>query len=385
MYRLIDQTLLFLCCLFLLQNSPLSLHSLFYCLFSIIFICLYLYGRKQELAMILLFLYFSGILFLSSYYAMLPLLYYALFDVVKSSLPALARKIPPRRQDIPEASIPILPLLIMLSSAMAATGQMIHTQPYKKTVICLILCVLSLYLYHKTIRQHKTAQALISLRDYSEEQNILMVRKNRELAGMQETQVHLATLKERNRIAREIHDNVGHMLTRSILQAAALDAINQNDTLSAPLHELQDTLNTAMANIRTSVHDLHDDSVDLENVIGQALTALSDFDLSFEYDMEPHVPRDIKYTLIAIVKEAASNIVKHSNGDSVQVLLREHPVFYQCSIRDNGRVDKIKKNQGIGLLNMKERVEGLKGTFFLSHENGFHIMITIPKQQNMQR
>lgn len=384
MYRLIDQMMVFSCCFFILQNNPLSLHSLFYCLFSVIFICLYLYSSKGKFAMVLLFLYFTGILFLPSYYAMLPLLYYALFDVAESSLPALAQNIPPKRQDVSETSIQGLPLVITLISALSATWQIINTQPLKKVIICLILCALSLYLHHKTLKQQKNSQALISLRDYSQEQNILMVKKNRELASMQETQVHLATLKERNRIAREIHDNVGHMLTRSILQAAALDAINQNDTLSAPLHELQDTLNTAMTNIRTSVHDLHDDSVDLENVIRQSLTALTDFDLSFEYDMAPYVPRDIKYTLIAIVKEAASNIIKHSNGNHVQVLLREHPVFYQCSIRDNGRVDKIKNNQGIGLLNMKERIEGLKGTFFLSHENGFHILITIPKQQETQ-
>ena len=68
----------------------------------------------------------------------------------------------------------------------------------------------------------------------------------------QETEVHLATLKERNRIAREIHDNVGHMLSRSILQLGALKALNHDSSLSAPLSELHKTLNTAMDSIRTS-------------------------------------------------------------------------------------------------------------------------------------
>ena len=46
----------------------------------------------------------------------------------------------------------------------------------------------------------------------------------------QDYEIYLATLKERNRIAREIHDNVGHMLTRSILQLGALSVINKDET-----------------------------------------------------------------------------------------------------------------------------------------------------------
>lgn len=47
----------------------------------------------------------------------------------------------------------------------------------------------------------------------------------------QDYEIYLATLKERNRIAREIHDNVGHMLTRSILQLGALSVINKDETV----------------------------------------------------------------------------------------------------------------------------------------------------------
>ena len=49
----------------------------------------------------------------------------------------------------------------------------------------------------------------------------------------QDTEIYLATLKERNRIAREIHDNVGHMLSRSILMVGALKTVNQAENLKS--------------------------------------------------------------------------------------------------------------------------------------------------------
>ena len=47
----------------------------------------------------------------------------------------------------------------------------------------------------------------------------MLTQKNKDLLEKQDYEIHVATLKERNRIAREIHDNVGHMLSRSLLQS----------------------------------------------------------------------------------------------------------------------------------------------------------------------
>lgn len=76
----------------------------------------------------------------------------------------------------------------------------------------------------------------------------------------------LQTLRERNRIAREIHDNVGHMLSRSILQMGALITIHKEEPLHGQLAGVGETLNQAMNSIRESVHDLHDESIDLRAV-----------------------------------------------------------------------------------------------------------------------
>ena len=192
--------------------------------------------------------------------------------------------------------------------------------------------------------------------------------------------MYTATLKERNRIAREIHDNVGHMLTRSILMTGAIRTVNKEPALESSLIQLEETLNTAMTNVRESVHDLHDESINLK----EALTGLTDTftfcPIHLDYDMGYDVPRDIKYSFITIVKEALNNIIRHSNATDVHIIVREHPGLYQLVIEDNGTVKS--RGSGLGLTNMKDRVETLRGMMQLQTEKGFRIFITIPKRED---
>ena len=111
--------------------------------------------------------------------------------------------------------------------------------------------------------------AVLETRDYSKEYELLLEEKNRKLIESQDKTVYAATLSERNRIAREIHDNVGHMLTRAILQMGAIKVLNKDEKLKPSIEEIDRTLNTAMSNIRNSVHDLHDESIDLESSLLQ--------------------------------------------------------------------------------------------------------------------
>ena len=217
-------------------------------------------------------------------------------------------------------------------------------------------------------------------RDDSRESNLLLTEKNHILLEKQDYEIYTATLKERNRIAREIHDNVGHLLSRSILMVGALKAVNQTSALAEPLDTLDSTLNSAMDSIRSSVHDLHDEAINLKEAV---LSLLKDFTfcpVSFQYDMDREIPRDIKYSFISITKEALSNIIKHSNATQVRLVMREHPALYQLCIEDNG-TEAVLSDTGIGLINMKERIQALKGNMQVQTQNGFKIFITVPKEQ----
>lgn len=245
----------------------------------------------------------------------------------------------------------------------------------------LITSVFALFINQLISSNEILKESLKRSRDTYKEHELLIEQKNRELLKSQDAEVYTATLKERNRIAREIHDNVGHMLTRSILQIGAIKTINKDVSLAEPLNNLHDTLNTAMTNIRESVHDLHDESIDLKNAINDVIKTFDNLSILFDYDMGKNVPRNIKYCFISVVKEAINNTVKHSNADKVTVILREHPGFYQLLIEDNGTNINIDIKSGIGLNNIHDRVNSLGGNVKIMTENGFKIIISIFKER----
>ena len=242
--------------------------------------------------------------------------------------------------------------------------------------------VTAFMIYRRVSGLEQAVGHLTALRDEITEKNMQLATQNKLLAEAQDNEIHLATLRERNRIAREIHDNVGHMLTRSILQTGALRVLNRDESLKAPLSELKETLDGAMTSIRTSVHDLHDDAIDLQRTIREMASAVDDrFDVTVSYDAGSRIPGEVKLCAAGIVKEGISNAVKHSGGDRISIVFREHPAFYQLQIEDNGCVTEIGRG-GIGLKNMEDRAADAGGRItFTPSEKGFRIFMTIPKEQ----
>ncbi len=253
--------------------------------------------------------------------------------------------------------------------------------------------ILAFFLWSHTRQYEILTRNFRQSRDDSEEHALLLSEKNKALLEKQDYEIYAATLRERNRIAREIHDNVGHVLSRSILMTAACKTINKNEALDPLLGNLEESLNGAMNSIRSSVHDLHDDAVNLEDAIKGLVKDFTFCPVTLTYDMSRQVPREVKYSLISITKEGLSNVMRHSNADSVNILLREHPALYQLCIEDNGTLgSKIPDIQtdadsnkmetvsgGMGLSNIRDRVKVLGGTVQITQEKGFRIFVTIPK------
>lgn len=216
--------------------------------------------------------------------------------------------------------------------------------------LLLFFTVISYILMTKTKRNVKLLTEYKKLRDTSKELSLLLESKNRDLIEKQDYEIHVATLKERNRIAREIHDNVGHLLSRTILMMGAITAMNRDKSLDDSLEVIKTTLSNAMDNIRQSVHDLHDESIDLETEIKRLVNDFSFCEVTYEYDMELVGNRILKYCFIAIIKEALSNVMKHSNATKVHIIVREHPGIYQLLIHDNGTKKKKLKKKALVLL-----------------------------------
>ena len=277
----------------------------------------------------------------------------------------------------------------------------------------ILFFIVAFFLQLRTESEEKLRQDFMKLRDDSTEKNILLEEKNHMLVEKQNYEIYTATLKERNRIAREIHDNVGHLLSRSILITGAAKAVSSSEAVSPLLDSLDISLNQAMTSIRTSVHDLHDESVNLRESVEGLISEFQFCPVSLDYDMGLEIPREVKYCFISIVKEALSNMARHSNATSVYVVMREHPALYQLCIEDNGKIpesscisqsfsenrtsdsffgnprhpqntgwyDFSTQNRGMGLSNIHDRLAPLHGTVQITTDHGFRIFITIPKEQ----
>jgi signal transduction histidine kinase len=231
------------------------------------------------------------------------------------------------------------------------------------------------------------------LRDGTKELSLRLESKNKELLDKQDYEINLATLNERNRISGEIHDSVGHILSSSILQIGAIMAAGSNghsgenpappgeeNNIRESLIVLKDTLSNGMDSIRKSIHNLHDESIDLYTEIKTLTGNFSFCPVKLNYSIETRPDIRITYCFIAIIKEALSNIMRHSNATNAIISLYQHPAIYQLIIQDNGTVTGYDPAniKGIGLVNIIDRINRLNGNINIKTAKGFEIFISVP-------
>lgn len=257
-----------------------------------------------------------------------------------------------------------------------------HAWPYigmGMTAWVLLLGLLSYLTQRRTSTFESTAEKALSMQDDARENALRFKHKNRELMEKQEYEIRLATLTERNRISRDIHDTVGHLLSSAILQIGALMTVTQELPLQKSLETLKDTLSSGMDSIRSDLHNLHDQSLDLKIEAEKLARSFAFCPVELEYDWVNNPPSQVQYTLLFVLKEALANVMKHSNATGVHVLLREHPGFYQLIVQDNGHGCPNVRYTGLGLQNIAERVESLNGRVRFGGNGGFTVFISLPK------
>lgn len=270
--------------------------------------------------------------------------------------------------------------------------------PLLSVCVIVLSCGIAFLLSLRTRRSLEETSLYQHLLDDVRETSMLLEDKNLGLRNKQDMEVHLATLAERDRIAREIHDNVGHLLTRSIMQVGALQVVHRADEqVCGELALVGVTLQEAMDTVRESVHDLHDDAFDLEAKIGEAAAACVPLVVDIEYRAE-EVPSEVGYCFLAIVREALSNTVKHSDANRASVSVTAYPAFFRLVVHDNGSIsppsevfertgsavkmgEGVLSRRGIGLVTMVDRARALGGRCNISYDQGFRVFVTVLKKE----
>lgn len=365
MSHIIDRILLYLLSLFIINNRSFSLPDMFYILVGLILtgITCYLGNLRNSLPEKLMYLILPFATLLLPDFT--PFVVLTLYAGVYKHL---------------ENKTYLTVLILCSAFPVIYSGFLIKDA---SILLWIFMLLLALYMGWKSQSLAHKTEEIKKIRDDAAERNAILSEKNKYLVANQEKEIHIATLSERNRIAREIHDNVGHLLSRSILQLGAIMAIHKEEPVAAQLSPLKETLDNAMNNVRESVHDLHKDSFDIKEAAQNLLCDLSDRHTQLSCDISMDADKEIKYAFLTILKEAITNIRKHSNATEVTVILNELEEHYQLLIEDNGTVNENINHlgAGIGLKNMEDRIRTLHGVITFSTTQGFRIFISVPKKE----
>lgn len=246
----------------------------------------------------------------------------------------------------------------------------------------LIVSIISIYFSLISIKYNTLLEENKIVRDNLTEDNIYLKKYNEQLQIDKEKNIQIAILTERNRIARELHDSIGHAISSSILQVEALKVISNENPVLSGLNTLQNTLSNGMGDIRKSIHNLYSESLDLESQIEKLCTEIPNIDTEIIYNLEEDLNYNLKFDILSIVKEAITNCIKHSNATKLKITLLSQPSFYSIIIKDNGSNfdDNIHLNSnGMGLISMEDIARKHKGFLNYKFEDGFQLHLTLMK------
>ncbi|MDX1600735.1 MAG: GAF domain-containing sensor histidine kinase, partial [Anaerolineales bacterium] len=190
----------------------------------------------------------------------------------------------------------------------------------------------------------------------------------------------LAVLRERQRLARELHDSVTQALYGISLGARTARSRweQQQSNLDEPLEYIQSLADAGLAEMRALIFELRPESLEAEGLraalerMARGVAARHDLELDLDLSEEPDVPLNVKETFYRLAQEALNNIQKHAHGSRFTVRLDREGEKLHMSIADNGvGFDPSAAFPGhLGLHSMRERAEQIGADLEIdSHQN----------------
>ena len=196
----------------------------------------------------------------------------------------------------------------------------------------------------------------------------------------------MAKTQERNRLAREIHDTLGHTLTGI---AVGLDACITTIELApqetkAHLERISDVARHGLLDIRRSVNELKPDALErlgLETAITKMITdmkSVTDMEIFFDCKIKPlKFDEDEEGAIYRVIQESITNAMRHGKASRVRIKMEKEEDMVLLTIQDNGIGCGEIKN-GFGTKHIMERIGMLNGTVQFKSENGFSVIARIP-------
>jgi two-component system sensor histidine kinase DesK len=205
-------------------------------------------------------------------------------------------------------------------------------------------------------------------------------RANERLRKANEEIGHLAKVAERERIARDLHDVLGHTLSVIILKSELAGKLIDHDPkrAKAEMADVEQTSRAALADVRSTIRGYRAHSLEAE--LKQAKATLETAGVTVRSESEEVRLTAAQESVVAlVVREAVTNVVRHAHARNCH--LRLMPVNGSCriEIQDDGRGGGTV--EGNGLRGMRERVEALGGTLDRENRVGTRLCIEFPLTQ----
>ena len=173
--------------------------------------------------------------------------------------------------------------------------------------------------------------------------------------------------RERSRLARELHDGVGGILSASKMHLSIIQDEERFATKASKLKNVSSLLDQAAQEIRTIAHNLFPDILlmhDLDVALSNFCQRMRNAGLNIEYYCLGKIPKlnnRFKLIVYRAVQELVNNVMKHAHADHVLVQLSKHDNMMTIVVEDNGVGFDDNVQKGMGLLNLTEKVKNLDG------------------------
>lgn len=204
-------------------------------------------------------------------------------------------------------------------------------------------------------------------------------RMAEQLQNLLEARRKLATLEERNRLARDLHDSVKQQVFALAMQIGATKALLKSDQSAAEarLNEADNLVRQTQQELTTLIRELRPAALEGKGLI----TALRETCVQWaqqtgkvanlEVEGTQPIPSEVEDGLFRVAQEALANVSRHSNATLVQLLLSITDSNVTLTVRDNGQGFDIENQPvGVGLLSMRERMLALGGDVELTSVTG---------------
>src|SRR5262245_30336523 len=208
-----------------------------------------------------------------------------------------------------------------------------------------------------------------------------ITRGNRELREARHELERLAVSEERLRIARDLHDLLGHSLSVIVLKSELAAKLVAQDPRRAEseLADIQSVSRQALAEVREAVEGYR--KVPLEEALDGARAALAAAGIDCKVDDgDIAVPPEVEDVLAWAVREGTTNVVRHSEAARCTIRVRRGPETAEVEIEDDGLARVNGSKGGSGLIGLAERTEAVRGTLEAGarREGGFRLRVTVP-------